>query len=91
MAIPTGTVAYGVSKAALNYTTRKIHFENKWLSMCFPNGGVEHSNRLCLYSRIPIGSRRGGHGNEYVRRANLLIFFHQFNARLSSSGPGTGH
>lgn len=29
---PIGFVSYGVSKAALNWATRKIHFENEWLS-----------------------------------------------------------
>lgn len=28
---PIGSVAYGATKAALNWTTRKIHFENDWL------------------------------------------------------------
>ncbi|KJA22255.1 hypothetical protein HYPSUDRAFT_41149 [Hypholoma sublateritium FD-334 SS-4] len=32
---PTGSVAYGATKAALNWTTRKIHFENDWL-VTFP-------------------------------------------------------
>jgi NAD(P)-dependent dehydrogenase (short-subunit alcohol dehydrogenase family) len=27
---------YGASKAALNWVTRKIHFENEWLSMPLP-------------------------------------------------------
>lgn len=31
---PMGNSAYGVSKAALNYLARKIHFENDWLSAC---------------------------------------------------------
>ncbi|KAF8970815.1 NAD(P)-binding protein [Flammula alnicola] len=30
-----GCTAYGVSKAAVNYMSRKIHFENEWLT-CFP-------------------------------------------------------
>ena len=34
---PLGYLAYGVSKAALNYLARKIHFENDWLSACFAN------------------------------------------------------
>jgi hypothetical protein len=28
---------YGASKAALNWVTRKIHFENEWLSMPLPH------------------------------------------------------
>ncbi|KJA22262.1 hypothetical protein HYPSUDRAFT_41161 [Hypholoma sublateritium FD-334 SS-4] len=32
---PTGGVAYGATKAALNWTTRKIHFENDWI-IVFP-------------------------------------------------------
>ncbi|KJA22259.1 hypothetical protein HYPSUDRAFT_186447 [Hypholoma sublateritium FD-334 SS-4] len=32
---PTRSVAYGATKAALNWTTRKIHFENDWL-IAFP-------------------------------------------------------
>ena len=30
--LPVGSVAYGASKVALNWVTRKIHFENEWLS-----------------------------------------------------------
>lgn len=30
--LPVGTTVYGVSKVALNYLGRKIHFENPWLS-----------------------------------------------------------
>ncbi|KJA15534.1 hypothetical protein HYPSUDRAFT_219976 [Hypholoma sublateritium FD-334 SS-4] len=33
--LPMGGVAYGATKAALNWTTRKIHFENDWL-VAFP-------------------------------------------------------
>lgn len=29
--VPVGSVAYGASKAALNWATRKMHFENEWL------------------------------------------------------------
>ena len=28
---PLGNVMYGATKAALNWATRKIHFENDWL------------------------------------------------------------
>lgn len=30
--LPIGSAAYGASKAALNYVTRKLHLENNWLS-----------------------------------------------------------
>ncbi|KJA15416.1 hypothetical protein HYPSUDRAFT_207904 [Hypholoma sublateritium FD-334 SS-4] len=33
--LPINIAAYGSSKAALNYVTRKIHFENEWL-IAFP-------------------------------------------------------
>ena len=33
--LPVGSVAYGASKAALNWVTRKIHFENEWLSKSY--------------------------------------------------------
>lgn len=33
--VPFGNVAYGASKAALNWATRKIHFENDWLGAWF--------------------------------------------------------
>jgi len=29
--LPVQSTAYGMSKAALNYAVRKIHFENEWL------------------------------------------------------------
>ena len=29
---PFGNVSYGATKAALNWVSRKIHFENPWLS-----------------------------------------------------------
>ncbi|KIK51421.1 hypothetical protein GYMLUDRAFT_252115 [Collybiopsis luxurians FD-317 M1] len=32
---PMGYACYGSTKAALNYVSRKIHFENNWLT-CFP-------------------------------------------------------
>lgn len=28
---PFGSVAYSASKAAMNWATRKIHFENEWI------------------------------------------------------------
>lgn len=30
-----GSTIYGVTKAALNWATRKIHFENEWLGAWF--------------------------------------------------------
>jgi len=33
--LPAGYTCYGASKAALNYISRKIHFENEWIT-CFP-------------------------------------------------------
>jgi NAD(P)-dependent dehydrogenase (short-subunit alcohol dehydrogenase family) len=30
-ALKTEYLAYGASKAALNYLTRRIHFENEWV------------------------------------------------------------
>ncbi|KJA19310.1 hypothetical protein HYPSUDRAFT_143895 [Hypholoma sublateritium FD-334 SS-4] len=35
MPLPVRVATYGASKAALNYITRKIHFENEWL-VAFP-------------------------------------------------------
>ncbi|KAF8901121.1 hypothetical protein CPB85DRAFT_1256457 [Mucidula mucida] len=35
MGFPVATNAYGVSKIALNFIARRIHFENDWL-VCFP-------------------------------------------------------
>ncbi|KAF8970814.1 NAD(P)-binding protein [Flammula alnicola] len=35
ISLPIGNAAYGVSKAGLNWLSRKIHFENEWLT-CFP-------------------------------------------------------
>ncbi|KJA22261.1 hypothetical protein HYPSUDRAFT_41159 [Hypholoma sublateritium FD-334 SS-4] len=31
--LPFGSAAYGTTKAALNWATRKIHFENDWLGV----------------------------------------------------------
>ncbi|KDR82151.1 hypothetical protein GALMADRAFT_276726 [Galerina marginata CBS 339.88] len=33
--LPAISVSYGASKAALNYLSRKIHYENEWIT-CFP-------------------------------------------------------
>ncbi|TFK37008.1 hypothetical protein BDQ12DRAFT_724461 [Crucibulum laeve] len=35
ISIPAGYTCYGVSKAAVNYIARRIHYENEWL-ICFP-------------------------------------------------------
>lgn len=41
--VPVGTVAYGSSKAALNWATRKMHFENEWLGESHPSDTMSHS------------------------------------------------
>ncbi|KAF9465515.1 hypothetical protein BDZ94DRAFT_1214692 [Collybia nuda] len=35
ISLPFGYTCYGASKTAVNYISRKIHFENEWL-ICFP-------------------------------------------------------
>lgn len=37
--MPIPAAAYGASKAAINYITRKIHFENDWLIAFFIHPG----------------------------------------------------
>ena len=40
---PVGGVSYGATKAALNWVTRKMHFENEWL------GTYKHSIITSVY------------------------------------------
>ncbi|KJA22263.1 hypothetical protein HYPSUDRAFT_215866 [Hypholoma sublateritium FD-334 SS-4] len=54
---PTGSVAYGATKAALNWATRKIHFENEWL-VVFPlsPGPVDTDMRRTMLASVASGT-----------------------------------
>ena len=56
-----GGPSYGASKAALNWVTRKIHFENEWLGMYFDNVTRYLKVSPVPPSGIPILSRPGSH------------------------------
>ncbi|KII82647.1 hypothetical protein PLICRDRAFT_181213, partial [Plicaturopsis crispa FD-325 SS-3] len=53
-AVPMGLVAYGSSKAAVNFITRKIHFENENLiSFAVHPGSVETEGAKLLVKLVP--------------------------------------
>jgi norsolorinic acid ketoreductase len=51
-AIPGPWLAYGITKAALNYTVRKIHFENEWLTAVALSPGFTQTDMGAFAARI---------------------------------------
>ncbi|KAF9474780.1 NAD(P)-binding protein [Pholiota conissans] len=73
--LPLEVSAYGTSKAALNWATRKIHFENEWL-VSFP---------LCPGA---VGTDMVGHSISLDKSGNMGEYFSQTIPRPPSVAAG---